>query len=170
MKEFFEKNNPIDSVTILMFTTMTYIAGPLQNVVVASAFPAFPRNKWLRPPRNLAGIFFSYLALIIGSVLLTASFYIGHSPSLTSHTYQRLLGQFLLPFLGFFLSFGAYCWCTFIVCCWLTEFIGKQISQLEAKFSFCMNDTLYNREKISFIEGFMGAFICYNCFLIYGKR
>ena len=125
MMEFFEKNNPIDSLTILLFTAMTYIAGPLQNVVVAAAFPAFPRNKWLRPPGNLTGLFFSYLGLIIGSFLLTASFYIGHSPSLSSFSIQRLVGGFLLPFLGFVLSFTPYCWCTFIVSCWLTELTGR---------------------------------------------
>ena len=129
MEEFFEKNNPIDSLTILMFTTMTYMAGPLQNVVVATAFPAFPRNKWLKPPSNLTGLFFSYLGLILGSFLLTASFYLGHSPS-QSFSYQSLVGGFLLPFLGFVLSFTPYCWSTFIVCCWLTDFSGKQSTPL----------------------------------------
>ena len=122
MKEFFEKNNPIDSHTILMFTAMTYIAGPLQNIVVATAFPTFPRNKWLKPPSNLIGLFVSYLGLVIGSFFLTASFYVGHS----SFSYESLVGGFLLPFLGFVLSFTPYCWSTIIVCCWLTDFSGKQ--------------------------------------------
>ena len=125
MEEFFEKNNPIDSLTVLCFTAMTYMLGPLQNVVVAAAFPAFPRNKGLRPPRNLTGLFFSYLGLILGSFLLTGSFYMATSPSLPSFSYPGLLGGFVVPSLGFVLSFTPYCWCTFIVCCWLTEFIGK---------------------------------------------
>ena len=124
MEEFLEKNNPIDSLTILMFTTVTYINGPLQNVVVASAFPSFPRHKWWKRPRNLTGLAISYLGLVIGSFLLTASFYIGHQTPLPSFSYQRLLGGFLLPFLGFVLSFTHYFSCTFIVCCWLTDFIG----------------------------------------------
>ena len=121
-KEFFEKSNLIDSLTLKTFTAVTYINGPLQNLVVASAFPSFPRNKWWRPPRNVYGLLVSYLGLVIGSFLLTASFYSGHS--LPSFSYQRLVGGILLPFLGFVLSFTHYFSCTCIVCCWLTDFIG----------------------------------------------
>ena len=122
LKEFLEKNNSIDSLTILLFTTTTYINGPQQNLIVAAAFPSFARNKWLKPPRNLTGLVISYLGLVIGSFLLMVSFYIGHSSP--SFSYQRLVGGFLLPFLGFALSFTHYFWCTGIVCCWLTEFTG----------------------------------------------
>ena len=70
MEEFLEKNNPIDSLTILMFTTVTYINGPLQNVVVASAFPSFPRLKWWKRSRNLIGLAISYWLLLTDGFIL----------------------------------------------------------------------------------------------------
>ena len=125
MDEIFQRNNSIDAFTVIGFMTICYIFGPLSNIIVASAMPKFPSTRRMSSPRNKTGLLLSYLALVTGSFFLTLGFYLGKWEDDLSPEYIVVVGSFLLPFLGFLLSFTHYFWTSFTVCCWLSEFIHQ---------------------------------------------
>ena len=125
ISEIFERNNSIDTFTVLGFMALCYIFGPLANVVVAPAISHFPQTTSLVSPNNKTGLLLSYIGLVTGSFVLMLGFFFARDESNESPKYVQIVGSLLLPFLGFLMSFTHYFWTSFIVCCWLSQFIEE---------------------------------------------